>query len=72
MSLTYADRYHQAQLHARINDERRARSEQLATGLASSMEDYRERIGYLAALRDVLLWSDDIAAAANRETRKSA
>jgi hypothetical protein len=72
VTLTYADKYHQTQLHARINDERMARSEQLATGLAASMEDYRERIGYLTALRDVLGWSDDIAASANREMRKPA
>ena len=69
MSLTYSDRYHRDQLVARIKDERMARTAQLGEGLASDYQDYRERIGYLNALRDVLGWSDDIAASVNREKR---
>ena len=72
MTLTFADRYYQTALHERINMERASRAQHLADGLASSHEDYRERVGYLSALRDVLLWSEDITQSLNRETRKSA
>lgn len=72
MSLTYSDRYHQDQLRARINDERKDRVAHLAEGNASDYADYLARVSYLTALRDVLAWSDDIAKTINRDTRKSA
>lgn len=51
---------HWVMLAERLDQEYAARSSQLALGLAASIEDYRERVGYLACMRDIKTWSDDI------------
>ena len=51
---------HWTMLAERIDAEYAARQKQLAEGFAVSHEDYRERVGYLACMRDIKVWSDDI------------
>lgn len=65
----YADR-HWHELAARIEQEFAARRHQLAQGLAKSHEEYRERVGYLNALRDIGAWSEEIGRAMDAKPTK--
>jgi hypothetical protein len=47
------DPFHKS-LYVVIIDEIQKRSETLASGLAKSHEDYREKVGYLNGLKDAL------------------
>lgn len=47
------DPFHKS-LYVIINDEIQKRSDTLASGLAKSHEDYKEKVGYLNGLKDAL------------------
>jgi hypothetical protein len=49
-----------AELHAKIDKTYTDKAEQLAKGLAATHEEYRERVGYLNALRDLAAWQAEI------------
>jgi hypothetical protein len=51
---------HWIMLAERIDEEYASRLKQIAEGFATSFEEYRERVGYLACMRDIKTWSDDI------------
>lgn len=71
MTVNFSDRQFQNQLRAKIDEEHQTRAGQLTTGLASTVEDYRGRVEYLRALRDVLSWSDDITALMNHDPKRA-
>lgn len=47
-------------LQERLEEERRNFSEAVLNGSAQSFEDYRNRVGYLKGLSDVLIWAKEI------------
>lgn len=64
-----ADR-HWSELVIRIEREYSDRNQQLAQGFAKSFEEYRERVGYLTALRDIGRWSEEIIRSMDAKPKK--
>ena len=52
--MNFADRYFEQKVSAWAKNERADRAQQLAVGGAADYPDYRERIGYIRALDDML------------------
>lgn len=53
------DPFHR-RLHNLIAEKYNTRQEQLVSGIAATIQDYKEQVGYLQALRDLLDWADEI------------
>lgn len=64
-----ADR-HWSELVTRIELEYADRRQQLAQGFAKSHDEYRERVGYLNALRDIGHWSEEIVRSMDAKPKK--
>jgi hypothetical protein len=47
-------------LRERITEEEEARKEVLASGGCMNFEDYKQRSGYIRALKDSLIWASEI------------
>ncbi|HEX3587781.1 MAG TPA: hypothetical protein VH024_17410 [Candidatus Angelobacter sp.] len=69
---TFADSYFQAKLYERMDEEHQTRGFQLIEGFYKTYEEYRERVGYLRALRDVRAWGDEIMTAVQDNGRRDA
>lgn len=66
---SFSDR-HWTALVAKIDQEYADRTKQLAAGFAKSHDEYRERVGYLTALRDIAAWSEEIARSMDARPKK--
>jgi hypothetical protein len=60
MSGTYGEQFFRAELAKRLSEAHVMKANHLVQGLAKDHADYRERIGYLEALRDVTAWIEEI------------
>jgi hypothetical protein len=70
MTPTFSDRQFRGALHAKISQQYENNAAALVDGLASDAVDYKGRVEYLRALRDVLSWSEDIQAEMNAEPKR--
>ncbi|HXJ24816.1 MAG TPA: hypothetical protein VNH17_03910 [Streptosporangiaceae bacterium] len=71
--MNWGDRYFEQKIRAWVAAEILDRSQQLANGLAADYADYRNRVGYLSALGDILQTMQtterDMSAAPDRQER---
>ena len=70
MTLTFTDRGYRSALIEKITMQHEDGASALVNGLASDATDYRGRVEYLRALRDVLSWGEDIYATMNAEPKR--
>jgi hypothetical protein len=47
-------------LEAKLEEEKQGRAEAILNGLAQTLEEYKNHIGYIQGLRDAIIWAKEI------------